>query len=91
MVRRNTPQGFIRRHSFGEYIRQRIEERDGAGCNNCHRTNIELVVHHVQPLSEGGSNNFDNLILLCRTCHMYVHGGNIEKLIERAILNEDYC
>ncbi len=31
-------------------------------------------VHHIQPLSRGGTNNFSNLIILCKVCH------NINKL-----------
>lgn len=29
----------------------------------------DLEVHHIQPLSKGGTDTFDNLIILCRACH----------------------
>jgi len=32
-----------------------------------------LVVHHKIPISEGGSNDIDNLSSLCPTCHKLVH------------------
>ena len=34
-----------------------------------------LDAHHVIPLEEGGTNEKDNLICLCRTCHQQVHKG----------------
>lgn len=30
-------------------------------------------VHHLLPLSEGGTHNRDNLIALCKSCHAKIH------------------
>lgn len=30
-------------------------------------------VHHIVPLSEGGTHNFENLISLCKSCHSKIH------------------
>ena len=30
-------------------------------------------VHHIKPLEEGGTNDFDNLKSLCQTCHSRIH------------------
>ena len=30
-------------------------------------------VHHLKPLSEGGTNDFDNLMSLCKSCHSRIH------------------
>jgi 5-methylcytosine-specific restriction protein A len=30
-------------------------------------------VHHIVPLSEGGSNEEKNLMSLCRSCHEKIH------------------
>lgn len=30
-------------------------------------------VHHILPKSEGGSNDFENLMSLCRSCHNKIH------------------
>lgn len=30
-------------------------------------------VHHILPLSEGGSNREDNLMALCKSCHSKIH------------------
>ena len=34
-----------------------------------------LEVHHIQPLSEGGSDSFDNVCALCPNCHKLLHLG----------------
>jgi len=30
-------------------------------------------VHHIKPISEGGSNDYHNLISLCHSCHTKAH------------------
>lgn len=30
-------------------------------------------VHHIKPLSQGGSNKFSNLMSLCQSCHTKTH------------------
>ncbi len=30
-------------------------------------------VHHIKPKSEGGSDDFENLMSLCHSCHMKMH------------------
>ena len=39
-------------------------------CQN--RTN--LTVHHKKPISEGGEDIEENILVLCRDCHDKVHG-----------------
>lgn len=46
----------------------------GSFCSNCGRSS-HLHVHHVKPLSKGGSNELLNLMLLCENCHSGEHGG----------------
>ena len=41
-------------------------------CELCERKNILIPteeVHHVIPLSKGGSNDDENLVALCKSCH----------------------
>lgn len=35
--------------------------------------NQDLHTHHIVPRSRGGSNYMDNLITLCRNCHVEIH------------------
>ncbi len=45
-------------------------------CEQCLRegrlTPVEEV-HHILPLSDGGTNDFDNLVSLCKSCHSRLH------------------
>jgi 5-methylcytosine-specific restriction protein A len=34
------------------------------------------LVHHIKPLSDGGTNETDNLQSLCRACHSRLHCKN---------------
>lgn len=52
---------FLREHPFCEMCR-----RDG-------RATAADTVHHIVPLSEGGSNEWDNLMALCHSCHSRLH------------------
>jgi len=38
---------------------------------------VELHAHHIVPLSDGGSDNQENLVTLCKECHKAVHGDTI--------------
>ena len=48
-----------------------IEERGGK-CTKCSSTD-DLSVHHVIPLSHGGTNEAKNLEVLCLNCHRKHH------------------
>ncbi len=52
--------------------RRLIEEliqRDGSKCSVCGITNAPLEIHHVMPISQGGDNSLNNLVLVCPNCH----------------------
>ena len=58
-----------------EGISRLIRERDGNKCRRCglsEEDGVTLVVHHICPRKEGGSNWHSNLITVCRTCHAEV-------------------
>ncbi|MFB6199036.1 MAG: HNH endonuclease [Halobacteriaceae archaeon] len=68
-----------------EEIRQKVLERDDYCCQFCGLTEEEhsekhgrgLSIHHVIPERDGGTNNMNNLVALCRSCHRTmeaVHG-----------------
>jgi 5-methylcytosine-specific restriction endonuclease McrA len=48
-----------------------VNIRDGASCVLCGRFSDDL--HHVEKRSQGGSDNPQNLVSLCRICHENVH------------------
>lgn len=47
----------------------------GYKCEECGKSEVQLTVHHIVPLTKGGSNAFDNLKALCSQCHTKAHGG----------------
>jgi hypothetical protein len=42
-------------------------------CARCGVMGTNLEVHHILPLSEGGSDTIDNILLLCPDCHRREH------------------
>jgi len=56
--------------------------------NNCFMPDCnygyDLEVHHIQPLGKGGTDTFDNLIVLCKACHTRrkLHSNWQEKQLE---------
>lgn len=48
--------------------KNRIMNRDGRKCRICGCTD-DLTIDHVVPVSKGGSNRDNNLMILCLTCN----------------------
>ena len=46
-------------------------------CEMCDNTAVDI--HHIKFKSQGGKDNIDNLIALCRDCHEKAHSGEIPK------------
>lgn len=55
-------------------IRREVMERDGFRCRSagCGHARF-LSVHHLMPRQSGGTNDPENLITLCGSCHRAVH------------------
>jgi hypothetical protein len=43
------------------------------------RSSLSLDVHHITQKSEGGTDEIENLIVLCPTCHAAFHRGTYSK------------
>jgi len=57
--------------------RTKIINRDGGCCLRCGlEDETELEVHHILPVSQGGTNDDSNLATLCSHCHEAAHGGS---------------
>lgn len=67
-----------------EFRKQRLKaiERDEGFCVLC--GGMASDVHHIIFRSAGGTNNLDNLVCLCRSCHQQAHGHKSKQA--RAIL-----
>ncbi len=61
----------VRRSQFEknrEQITLALIERDGYECKQC-KTQNDLTIDHILPISKGGSDQLENLRFLCRTCN----------------------
>lgn len=51
-------------------------------CEKCFQNGIFREVdevHHIRPLVDGGTNEDDNLMSLCRSCHAKIHGDRRDR------------
>ena len=73
--RNTTPNRRARSTSAYQLARAQTRKRDRHRCTRCGST-ITLEVHHIVPLSEGGSlTALANLETRCTTCHAKAHNG----------------
>ena len=51
--------------------RHKVFERDGYKCHYCSKqlTRFSATLDHIQPVSKGGDNSFDNLVTACLHCN----------------------
>jgi len=54
-----------------EWQKLSSELRDGASCTRC-GSSYNLCVHHIVPVSESGTRDKTNLVVLCDSCHAIV-------------------
>ena len=73
--------GYQRGANYGfENTKMMIRNRDNYTCQYCKnkRKDSNLDVHHIIFRSNGGSDEPENLITLCRTCHKDLHNSKIK-------------
>lgn len=60
--------------------RRMLKKQKIAHCEYCgNKTKEILQIHHIEAISNGGSNDLENLIILCPNCHKSAHAGIIKK------------
>ena len=72
--------GYQKGPNYGfENTKAMILNRDDYTCQRCHgkHKDSHLEVHHIVFRSQGGSDESENLITLCHTCHKALHDGKI--------------
>lgn len=68
-------------HNYGfANTKEMVLNRDNYTCQYCggKHKDSRLNVHHIQFRSNGGSDDQENLIILCSTCHSLLHKGKIK-------------
>jgi len=58
-------------------------------CEICGRRRhiADLEIHHIRFKSQGGGDNLDNLICLCRRCHDKVHSKGMKVDLSMSIID----
>lgn len=72
--------GYQKGVNYGfENTKAMVLNRDNYKCQYCKgkHKDSKLEAHHIVFRSNGGSDEADNLITLCHTCHKNLHNGNI--------------
>ena len=57
--------------------RSAILHRDNYTCQCCGKKNCRLEVHHIKFRRDGGTDDEENLITLCKDCHDGVHADTV--------------
>ena len=57
--------------------REAVLHRDNYTCQCCGKKNCRLEVHHIKFRRDGGTDDEENLITLCKECHDRVHAGTV--------------
>lgn len=50
----------------------KIKKRDFNKCRICNEKN-DLQIHHLKPKNLGGNDHPNNLMTLCKSCHLFMH------------------
>lgn len=68
-------------------LQRQVFERDNFRCRHCKgkSKNYELHAHHVIHREHGGEDNIENIITLCKTCHVEYHRGKIILNIDKNV------
>lgn len=75
--------GYQRGFNYGFSSRKEaVLNRDSYTCQICGAKNTRLEVHHIVYRSKGGTDDEDNLITLCESCHKKVHKGEINVILK---------
>ena len=61
-----------RRHAIWHKVKKEAAARDGYRCILCGAPATD--VHHVVFRSQGGKDDVNNVVCLCRACHEAAHG-----------------
>ncbi|WP_461246523.1 HNH endonuclease [Treponema sp. R6D11] len=60
------------RHSISGGKAKAVKEKSENKCAICGNEG-KLIIHHIKPLKDGGTNNIDNLQAICKDCHYKIH------------------
>jgi 5-methylcytosine-specific restriction endonuclease McrA len=62
-----------RERRINDHVRKFLHWRQKDACKRCGDVEVGLRIHHIVPLEKGGTNDVDNLILICVRCQESLH------------------
>ena len=74
---------------FGEIpkdVQEKVLKRDNYECQVCKRRK-NIQIHHIIKQKNGGSNDMNNLVTLCSSCHRHIEIGDIPHAVELCFEN----
>lgn len=70
----------------------KIIKKANIPCQNCEYSKASRDIHHIIPRKEGGSNENNNLVVLCPNCHREAHEGYIERdFLKTKSIDKTFC
>jgi len=68
----NTKKKKNKRNPIDSRLRHEVFKRDNYACKECGQTKKESILHcdHIIPVSQGGTDELDNLQILCAECNL---------------------
>lgn len=63
----------------------------GWRCQVCGRPGHDLDISHIKPRSQGGDSSSDNLMAVCRSCHLLLDQGRLETSELREYARQNYA
>ena len=71
--------GYQRGPAYGfKNNHEAVLSRDNYTCQCCRTKKGTMNTHHILPKSQGGSDEMENLITLCESCHSKLHKGELK-------------
>ncbi len=63
-------------------LRKKIINRDGRVCYYCGRTPIKIEIDHKLPISRGGTNDENNLVVSCQKCNRSKRNKTVKEFLK---------
>ena len=68
------------RRAIPEKVKKKIWQEANMRCAKCGESDVDtLEIHHIKAVQSGGTNDKENLILLCSNCHSKITAGDISE------------
>jgi hypothetical protein len=77
-----------KRKAISKRVRFAVFARDGYKCRYCGATSeaVQLVIDHLEPVSQGGTNEPENLVTACAPCN----AGKSDTKLDAAAIHDDH-